>query len=126
NIGVDRRRARVQRLDVRMILAFAKHSRDDLALLGDPQALVRAQRFDVDLAGHAAKVSIASGGVKGGEYPPLLLQGRGTIERRFNGGGALRRQRLEPSTAFGGPPPLEIEGRISISACACAWCRGRS
>ena len=52
DVGVDRRRARVQGLDVGMVLAVAEHSGDDPPLLGDPKALVGAQRLDVDLAGH--------------------------------------------------------------------------
>ena len=51
DVRIDRRGARVQRLDVGMILAVAEHARDDLALLGDPQALVGAQRLDVDRRG---------------------------------------------------------------------------
>ena len=41
--------------------------------------------------------------------PPLQLQGRGTSEA---GGGVLFDGREDPSTAFGGSPPLENEGRI--------------
>ena len=43
DVGVDRRGALVKRLDVGMILALAKDAGDDLALLGDAQALVGAQ-----------------------------------------------------------------------------------
>src|SRR3954447_9085258 len=50
---IDRGRARVQRLDVGMILRFAEHPGDHLALLGDPQALFGAERLDIDAAGHA-------------------------------------------------------------------------
>ena len=50
--GIDRGGARVQRLDVGMILGFAEHAGDDLALLGDAQALFGAQRLDIDAAGH--------------------------------------------------------------------------
>ena len=42
DVGVDGRGAGVEGLDVRMVLAVAEHARDDLALLGDAQALVRA------------------------------------------------------------------------------------
>ena len=50
--GIDRRGALVQLLDVGMILGFAEHARDDLALLGDAQALFGAERLDIDAAGH--------------------------------------------------------------------------
>ena len=49
DVGIDRRGARMERLDVRMVLAVAKDPRDGLALLGDAQPLVGAQLFDVDL-----------------------------------------------------------------------------
>jgi hypothetical protein len=52
NVGIDRRSAGVQRLDVGVILAVAEHPRNGLALLGDPKALVGAQRLDVDLTRH--------------------------------------------------------------------------
>jgi hypothetical protein len=65
DVGVDRRRPRVQRLDVRMVLAVAEDSGDRLALLGDTQALVGAEGLDVDLARHQVKVSIGEGMVKG-------------------------------------------------------------
>ena len=53
--GIDRRGARVQRLYVGMILGFAEHAGDDLALLGDPQALFGAERFDIYAAGHVPR-----------------------------------------------------------------------
>ena len=65
DVRVDRRRPPVERLDVGMILAVTEHARDGLALLGDPQAFVGAQRLDIDLARHDAKVGISLGAVKG-------------------------------------------------------------
>ena len=50
DVRVDRGGAGVEGLDVGMVLAVAKNARDRLALFGDPQALVGAQRLDVDLA----------------------------------------------------------------------------
>src|SRR3954452_3553082 len=52
NVRIDCRCAGVERFDVRMILAVAEHARDDLALLGNAQALVGAQGLDVDGTGH--------------------------------------------------------------------------
>jgi hypothetical protein len=46
----------VQRLDVRMVLALAQYPSDGTALFSDPQALVGAQLFDVDLAMHAGEL----------------------------------------------------------------------
>src|SRR4029453_13320019 len=46
----------MQRFDVGVILAVAEHPRNDFALFGDAQALVCAQRFDIDGAGHARKL----------------------------------------------------------------------
>ena len=54
--GIDRGGAGVQRLDVGMILGFAEHAGDDLALLGDAEALFGAERLDIDAAGHAARL----------------------------------------------------------------------
>src|SRR5438270_9521881 len=48
-----------------MVFAFAEHARDDLALLGDPQALVGTQRLNVDGPAHADKLGIAQVRVKG-------------------------------------------------------------
>lgn len=45
---VNRRGSLVQSLDVGMILGLRQNPRDDPPLLGDPQALVCAQGFDVD------------------------------------------------------------------------------
>ena len=59
DVRINRRGPRVQRLDIRMIFAVAEHARDDLALLGDPQAFVGAQRLDVDGAAHAGKLGMA-------------------------------------------------------------------
>ena len=55
----------MKRLDVWMILAVAEDPRDHLALLGDAQPLVGAQRLDIDRPRHAAKVSTANAMVKG-------------------------------------------------------------
>ena len=54
DIGIDRSRPRVERLDVGMILAFAQDASDDLALFGDPEALVGAQLLNVDRTMHGA------------------------------------------------------------------------
>src|SRR5436305_10495448 len=48
-----------------MVFALAKHARDDRALLGDAEALVRAQRLDVDRSGHVSRLSAAPVRVKG-------------------------------------------------------------
>jgi len=64
NVGIDRRRPGVQSFDVRMVLAIPKDAGDDLALLGNPEALVGAQSLDVDRAGHGSKVGIGGSGVK--------------------------------------------------------------
>ena len=64
NLGIDRRCALVKRLDVGMILRLAQHARDGAALLGDAQALVGAQLFDVDLAVHGAWLVGAAPSVK--------------------------------------------------------------
>jgi hypothetical protein len=42
----------MKRLDVGMILRFAQDARNGTALLGNAQALVGAELFDVDLAVH--------------------------------------------------------------------------
>ena len=42
---IDRGGACMQRLDVRMILCLGQNARDHAALLGDPQAALRAERF---------------------------------------------------------------------------------
>src|SRR5947209_20213274 len=44
-----------------MVLAFAEHARDRLALLGNTQPFVGAQRLDVDLTRHSAKLSARPG-----------------------------------------------------------------
>ncbi len=54
--GIDRCGAFVKRLDVGVILRIAQHARDRAALFGDPEALVGAQLFDVDLARHAPRL----------------------------------------------------------------------
>src|SRR5690348_912158 len=64
DVGVHRSGSRMQRLDVRMILAVTQHARDHFALFGDPQAFVGAQRLNVDLARHGDKVSIGPRRVK--------------------------------------------------------------
>ncbi len=43
---------------------------------------------------------------------PPDFWGRGTIERRFNGGGVFHKLAKGPSIAFGGPPPLQMQGRM--------------
>ncbi len=58
DIRIDRRRARVERFDVRMVLAVAEHAGDHLALLGDAQTLVGAQCLDVDGTRHSSNVSL--------------------------------------------------------------------
>src|ERR1700754_1682384 len=57
DVRVHRRGPSVKRFNVRMILAFAEHARNRLALLSDAQPLVGAQRLNVDLTRHAAKLS---------------------------------------------------------------------
>ena len=77
DVGVDGRGAGVEGLDVRMVLAVAEHARDDLALLGDAQALVRAQCLDVDRPGHAAKLGTVRRIVqprRGDHFPPRDLR----------------------------------------------------
>ena len=54
--GVNRRGAGVQRLDVGVVFGFGEDARDHPALLGDPEALLRAQGFDVDRACHSPPV----------------------------------------------------------------------
>src|SRR5947209_17648987 len=61
DVRIDRRGAGVQRLDVGMVLAFAEHARDRLALLGNTQPFVGAQRLDVDVTRHSAKLSARPG-----------------------------------------------------------------
>src|SRR5215210_5984546 len=56
DVRIDRRRPRVERLDVWVVLAVAEHPRNHLALLGDAEALVGAQRLDIDLSRHRALV----------------------------------------------------------------------
>src|ERR1700741_4008665 len=50
----------MKRFDIRMGLAITEDARNRLPLLGDPQAFVGAQCFDVDIAAHALKLSISS------------------------------------------------------------------
>src|SRR6478672_11319843 len=61
DVRVDGGGALVKRLDVGMVLAVAEHARDHLALLGNAQALVGTQRFDVDRTRHFTNVSAARG-----------------------------------------------------------------
>ena len=56
DFGVDRGGALVKRLDVGVILGLAQHARDRAALLGDPEALVGAQLFDVDSTVHGPRL----------------------------------------------------------------------
>ncbi len=49
---IDRRRPRVDLLDVGVILRVGQDARDHPALFGDAQALLVAQGFEVDLACH--------------------------------------------------------------------------
>jgi len=66
NPGIDRRRPLVKRLDVGMVFGLRQDPRDHPSLLGDPQALVRAQRFDVDdCVAHDKKVGASAAAVKG-------------------------------------------------------------
>ena len=51
--AVDLRCAFIERLDVGMVFRIGDHPRDDPALLGDPQPLFVAERFEVDGSGHA-------------------------------------------------------------------------
>ena len=60
DLGVDRGGALVERLDVGVILGLAQDARDGPALLGDAQALVGAQLFDVDLAVHGSWIRSAA------------------------------------------------------------------
>ena len=50
---IDGGGARMERFDVGMVLGFRKHPGNDLALLGDPQPLLRAKRLDIDLPRHS-------------------------------------------------------------------------
>ena len=52
DVWIDGRGPGVESLHVRMVLTVSEHARDDLALLGDPEPLVGAQRLDVDGARH--------------------------------------------------------------------------
>src|SRR5204863_1214781 len=61
DVRVDRRGSGMKSLDVRMIVALTEHARNRLALLGDAQALVGAQRLDIDLTRHSAKLSSRPG-----------------------------------------------------------------
>src|SRR4051812_40297089 len=81
DVGVDGRRPGVQRFDVGMVLAVAEHARDRLALLGNPEALVGAEGFDVDGSGHVPNL---------GSPPPL-------VQRRFDYLLARVLRRLVPS-----------------------------
>ena len=46
----------MKRLDVGMVLGFGQDLGNDLALLGDAQALFGAQRFDVDGTCHGGPI----------------------------------------------------------------------
>ena len=48
DLRIDRGGARVQRLDVGMILGLGQDPRDHAALLGDPEAPLGAERFKID------------------------------------------------------------------------------
>ena len=52
DIGIHRGGALVERLDIGMILAVAKHPRNRLALLGDAKPLVGAKLLDIDRTVH--------------------------------------------------------------------------
>ena len=56
DVRVDRGRPRVQGLDVGMVLAVAEHARDHLALLGNPEPLVGAERLNIDRTRHGPKL----------------------------------------------------------------------
>src|SRR5438105_12852406 len=108
DVRIDGRRAGVERLDVGMVFALAEHAGDNLALLGDPQALVSAESFDVDLAGHGLKVSMVERLVKG------IVS-------------SLRETKQSSATildCFVACAPRN--GVICFPASACAWCRARS
>ena len=47
DLRVDRRCAGVERLDVGMVLGIGQDPRDDATLLGDPQAPLCAERFEI-------------------------------------------------------------------------------
>src|SRR6185312_9064181 len=89
------------------------------AVLGD--------RFGGDAGGveyvHARVISGGAGwGLGWNEAPPfhrIARMGRGTIERRFNGGGVFRRPQNPSTTAFGsGPPPHRFAiGRSAQMSC---------
>src|SRR6185369_40821 len=64
DVRVDRSRARVQRLDVGMVLAVAEHARDHLALLGDSKTLVGAERLNIDRTRHDPKLDSRGRGVQ--------------------------------------------------------------
>src|SRR5690349_6886418 len=57
NARIDRGRALMQQLDVRMVFGIGQDTRDHPALFGDPQALFVAELLNVDLAGHDSLVS---------------------------------------------------------------------
>src|SRR5687768_1156167 len=89
-----------------MVLGLAQHARDDLALLGDAQALVGAQRLDVDVAAHGAKVSIARGRVKGRTLLPGICRGGGPHEVRWRGSRSVQRT----------PPPFALRRMVPLPA----------
>lgn len=54
--SVDCRSARMQRLDIGMILRFRKHARDDAPLLGNPQTFFGAKRLYINLMSHPCQI----------------------------------------------------------------------
>jgi hypothetical protein len=53
NAWINRRGARVERLDIGMVVGFGKDARNHLALLSDPQTFFVAQSLDINRAAHA-------------------------------------------------------------------------
>ena len=47
----------MKRLNVGMIFCFGKHTRDDAALLGNPEPFFGAERLDVDSTVHCGDAS---------------------------------------------------------------------
>ena len=63
DVRVDRGRPRMERLDVRMVLAVAENTGDRLALFGDAQPLVGSELLYVDRAMHGGNLgSLAAEG----------------------------------------------------------------
>ncbi|VWX46944.1 hypothetical protein NOVOSPHI9U_10400 [Novosphingobium sp. 9U] len=61
---IDLRRTLMQLLDVRMIGALGQHLGDDAALLGDAQATLSAESFDVDGLVHVVFLGVAANALR--------------------------------------------------------------